>query len=53
MLDKTDAEKQVFIDRIRTAEIKRARRCLVALLVVTFFGIFAGVSIWSAVRGYL
>ncbi|KAF9008147.1 hypothetical protein BDZ89DRAFT_1079150 [Hymenopellis radicata] len=51
--DKTDAEKQVVIDRIRTAEIKWARRCLVALLVVTLFGIVAGVSIWAALRGYL
>ncbi len=51
--DKTDAEKQVVVDRIRTAEMKWARRCLVASLVVTLFGIVAGVSIWAAVRGYL
>jgi hypothetical protein len=48
--DKTEAERQAIIDHMRKAELKWAWRCLWALLVVVFFGVAAGVTIYAVMR---
>ncbi|KAF8999224.1 hypothetical protein BDZ89DRAFT_1082823 [Hymenopellis radicata] len=50
--DKTDAEKQIVLDRIRRAELKWGRRCLVAFVAFTLI-LVAGFSTWAALCGYL
>ena len=48
--DKTDAEKQVVIDRIRRAEMKWARRCLVALVAFILLALVPAVAIWAIIN---
>ncbi|KAF7327425.1 hypothetical protein MKEN_00320300 [Mycena kentingensis (nom. inval.)] len=48
--EKTDAERQVFIDRMRITELKWARRCLYALIAVFLLGTVVGVAIWATLR---
>ncbi|KAL0060500.1 hypothetical protein AAF712_012733 [Marasmius tenuissimus] len=48
--EKTEAEKAAVISHLRKAEVKWAWRCLFALLIVTFFGVTAGVTIWAVLR---
>ncbi|KAJ8095698.1 hypothetical protein PM082_022956 [Marasmius tenuissimus] len=48
--EKTEAEKAAVISHLRKAELKWAWRCLFALLVVTLFGVAAGVTIWAVLR---
>ncbi|KAF5332064.1 hypothetical protein D9758_016253 [Tetrapyrgos nigripes] len=48
--DKTEAERQAVIDHMRKAELKWAWRCLWALLVVSFFAIAAGITIYAVLK---
>lgn len=48
--DKTDAEKQQVISRMRQAELKWARRCLWASLVFVLLAAIAAVVIWAVLR---
>ena len=48
--EKTEAEKAAIISHLRKAELQWAWRCLFALLIVTFFGIAAGITIWAVLR---
>ncbi|THU99203.1 hypothetical protein K435DRAFT_564361, partial [Dendrothele bispora CBS 962.96] len=42
--EKTEAKHHTIIDHMRKTELKWAWRCLWALLIVTFFGVAAGVT---------
>ncbi|KAF5346753.1 hypothetical protein D9756_010379 [Leucocoprinus leucothites] len=45
--EKTEAEKQAFIAHLRKAELKWAKRCLVALAILACVaGITAGLAVW-------
>ncbi|KAF7375214.1 hypothetical protein MSAN_00408000 [Mycena sanguinolenta] len=50
--EKTDAERQVILNRMRTTELKWARRCLYALLALVhiIIAIVIGVVAWHALR---
>ncbi|KAJ7086171.1 hypothetical protein B0H15DRAFT_782274 [Mycena belliarum] len=48
--EKTDAERQVIIDRMRAAELKWARRCLYALLVFVLSVAIIAVAVWATHR---
>ncbi|KAJ7220147.1 hypothetical protein GGX14DRAFT_532809 [Mycena pura] len=48
--EKTDAERQVVIDRMRVAELKWAKRCLYALIALILFSVAAGVTVWAILR---
>ncbi|KAF7312059.1 hypothetical protein MIND_00218000 [Mycena indigotica] len=48
--EKTDAERQMIIERMRTTELKWARRCLYALVAYIIIGVVAGVAIWATLR---
>ncbi|KAF7330270.1 hypothetical protein MVEN_02464900 [Mycena venus] len=50
--EKTDAERQLIIKRMRTVELKWARRCLYALLALihVIIAIVIGVVTWHAFR---
>ncbi|KAJ6570096.1 hypothetical protein DFH09DRAFT_1246945 [Mycena vulgaris] len=48
--EKTEAERQVIIDRMRTAELKWAKRCLYALLAFVLTGVVIGVAVWAILR---
>ncbi|KAF8909135.1 hypothetical protein CPB85DRAFT_1222176 [Mucidula mucida] len=50
--DKTDAEKQIVLDKIRRAELKWGRRCLIAFVAFTLI-VIAAFSVWAALCGYL
>ncbi|KAF9445990.1 hypothetical protein P691DRAFT_777171 [Macrolepiota fuliginosa MF-IS2] len=49
--EKTEAEKQAFISHIRKAELKWAKRCLVALVIfAVVVGIVAGAAVWATAK---
>ncbi|KAJ6468378.1 hypothetical protein C8R45DRAFT_1055307 [Mycena sanguinolenta] len=48
--EKTDAERQVIIDRMRTAELKWAKRCLYALVAVVLVSAVVAVAVWATFR---
>ncbi|KAJ6570114.1 hypothetical protein DFH09DRAFT_1313318 [Mycena vulgaris] len=48
--EKTEAERQVIIDRMRTVELKWAKRCLYALLAFVLSGVVIGVAVWATLR---
>jgi hypothetical protein len=50
--EKTDAERQLIIKRMRTVELKWARRCLYALLALihVIIAIVIGVVTWHAFK---
>ncbi|KAJ7454693.1 hypothetical protein FB451DRAFT_1565101 [Mycena latifolia] len=48
--EKTEAERQVIIDRMRTAELKWAKRCLYALLVFVLAVAVIAVAVWATLR---
>ncbi|THU99189.1 hypothetical protein K435DRAFT_752097 [Dendrothele bispora CBS 962.96] len=48
--EKTEAERQAIIDHMRKAELKWAWRCLWALLIVSFFCVAAGVTIYMVLK---
>ncbi|KAL0576497.1 hypothetical protein V5O48_005472 [Marasmius crinis-equi] len=48
--EKTEAEKAAIISHLRKAELSWAWRCLFALLIVTFLGVAAGITIWAVLR---
>ncbi|KAJ7454679.1 hypothetical protein FB451DRAFT_1278965 [Mycena latifolia] len=48
--EKTDAERQVIIDRMRTAELKWAKRCLYALLAFVLAVAVIAVAVWATHR---
>ncbi|KAF5374273.1 hypothetical protein D9758_004572 [Tetrapyrgos nigripes] len=48
--EKTEEERQAIINHMRKAELKWAWRCFWALLVVVFFGVAAGLTIYALLR---
>ncbi len=48
--EKTDAEKQMVIDRIRRVELKWARRCLVALIALVLASLVVGLASWAVLH---
>nr|GAT50222.1 predicted protein [Mycena chlorophos] len=50
MPEKTDAERQMIIDRMRTAELRWARRCLYALVTLILVVVVLAVGLWAVLR---
>ncbi|KAJ7650742.1 hypothetical protein FB45DRAFT_820129 [Roridomyces roridus] len=50
MPEKTDAERQVIIDRMRFTELKWAKRCLYALLTFVLLAAVIAIAIWAVLR---
>ncbi|KIJ94810.1 hypothetical protein K443DRAFT_683492 [Laccaria amethystina LaAM-08-1] len=50
MPEKTEAERQQIIAEIRTVEVKWAKRCLWAILVLIIVSAVAAVSAWAVMR---
>jgi hypothetical protein len=50
MPEKTEAERQAFIDHMRKAELKWAKRCLWALLTLATLALIAGLAAWMLLR---
>ncbi|KAJ6608706.1 hypothetical protein B0H10DRAFT_2067078 [Mycena sp. CBHHK59/15] len=48
--EKTESERQVIIDRMRTAELKWAKWCLYALLALVIVAVVVGVATWATLR---
>ncbi|SJL10549.1 uncharacterized protein ARMOST_13936 [Armillaria ostoyae] len=48
--DKTDAEKQLIISRLRKAEVKWARRSLFALVLLLVVGVGIGLAVWAITK---
>jgi hypothetical protein len=48
--EKTDAERQVIINRMRTAELKWAKRCLYALVTLLVVAAVISVAVWAVLR---
>ncbi|KAJ7163929.1 hypothetical protein C8R43DRAFT_258210 [Mycena crocata] len=48
--EKTEAERQVIIDRMRTAELKWAKRCLYALVAFVLIVAVTAVAVWATHR---
>ncbi|KAF7330257.1 hypothetical protein MVEN_02463400 [Mycena venus] len=48
--EKTDAERQVIIDRMRKAELKWAKRCLYALVALVLVAAVVSVAVWATLR---
>ncbi|KAJ6466541.1 hypothetical protein C8R47DRAFT_1153613 [Mycena vitilis] len=48
--EKTDAERQVIINRMRTAELKWAKRCLYALTAFVLVAVVVALAIWAVMR---
>ena len=48
--EKTEAEREQIIARMRKVEVKWAIRCLWALVVFVVLGIVAGIAAWAALR---
>ncbi|KAK0205460.1 hypothetical protein DFS33DRAFT_1328509 [Desarmillaria ectypa] len=48
--DKTDAEKQLIISRLRKAEVKWARRSLFALVLLLVIGAGIGLAVWAVTK---
>ncbi len=48
--DKTDAEKQLIISRLRKAEVKWARRSLFALVLLLVVGVGIGLAVWAVTK---
>jgi hypothetical protein len=44
--EKTDAERQAIIDRMRSVEVKWAKRCLWALLSLLTIALIVGIACW-------
>ncbi|KAG2002454.1 hypothetical protein CC2G_004647 [Coprinopsis cinerea AmutBmut pab1-1] len=50
MPEKTEAERQAFIAHMRKAELKWARRCLWAILILATLATVAGLAVWTILR---
>jgi len=50
MPEKTEAERQQIIAEIRTVEVKWAKRCLWAILILIIVSAVAAVSAWAVMR---
>ncbi|KAH6901508.1 hypothetical protein BKA70DRAFT_1308869 [Coprinopsis sp. MPI-PUGE-AT-0042] len=50
MPEKTEAERQAFIDHMRKAELKWAKRCLWALLTLVTLALIGGLAAWMLLR---
>ncbi|KAJ7760744.1 hypothetical protein DFH07DRAFT_884032 [Mycena maculata] len=50
LLEKTDAERQVIIDRMRAAELKWAKRCLYALVTLLLAAVVIAMAVWATLR---
>ncbi|KAJ7880970.1 hypothetical protein B0H14DRAFT_2435426 [Mycena olivaceomarginata] len=48
--EKMDAERQVIINRMRTAELKWAKRCLYALVTLLVVAAVISVAVWAILR---
>ncbi|KAK0498900.1 hypothetical protein EDD18DRAFT_54750 [Armillaria luteobubalina] len=48
--DKTDAEKQLIISRLRKAELKWARRSLFAFVLLVIVAVAGGLAAWAITR---
>ncbi|KAJ7760738.1 hypothetical protein DFH07DRAFT_867848 [Mycena maculata] len=48
--EKTDAERQIIIDRMRAAELKWAKRCLYALVTLLLAAGVVAVAVWATLR---
>ncbi|KAK0468995.1 uncharacterized protein EV420DRAFT_1296849 [Desarmillaria tabescens] len=48
--DKTDAEKEMIISRLRKAEVKWARRSLVAIVLLLVVGVGVGLAVWAVTK---
>jgi len=48
--EKTNAERQEIVQRMRETEMKWANRCLVALFVLTLVGLTVGLTTWAVLR---
>jgi hypothetical protein len=48
--EKTEAEREVIIARMRTTELKWAKRCLYALLVLVLVAVVIAVAVWATFR---
>ncbi|KAJ7163954.1 hypothetical protein C8R43DRAFT_879049 [Mycena crocata] len=48
--EKTEAERQVIIDRMRTAELKWAKRCLYALVAFVLVVAVTALAVWATLR---
>jgi hypothetical protein len=48
--EKTDAERQEIIQRMRKTELKWSRRCLAALLITTLIAVAIGLAVWAVKR---
>ncbi|KAJ7116463.1 hypothetical protein C8R44DRAFT_627676 [Mycena epipterygia] len=48
--EKTESERQMIIDRMRTAELKWAKRCLYALVAFVLGAVVIGVAVWATLR---
>ncbi|PPR00216.1 hypothetical protein CVT24_004955 [Panaeolus cyanescens] len=50
MPEKTEAERQAIIKKLRNVELKWAKRCLVALVTFTLLAIAGGLTAWFILR---
>ncbi|KAF8235777.1 hypothetical protein L208DRAFT_1255076 [Tricholoma matsutake] len=48
--EKTEAEREQIIAQMRKVEIKWAKRCLWATVILVLLGTSAGIAIWAALR---
>ncbi|CAK5268821.1 unnamed protein product [Mycena citricolor] len=48
--EKTDAERQVIIERLRVAELKWAKRCLYALIALLLAAVAIAIAVWATLR---
>lgn len=48
--EKTEAERQAIIAKMRSAELKWARRCLWALIALACLGGVIGVAAWAILK---
>ena len=48
--EKTEAERMEILQRMRKAELKWAKRCLAALVLLTLAGLAIGLSVWAVQR---
>ena len=47
MPEKTEDERKEIIATLREVELKWAKRCLCAILILTVFAVLGGVSAWA------
>ncbi|TFK22835.1 hypothetical protein FA15DRAFT_595356 [Coprinopsis marcescibilis] len=50
MPEKTEAERQAFIAHMREAEVRWAKRCLWALVILTVLALVGGLAVWTLTR---